>query len=66
LELAALGYVPIGGGKWRGAGWLKWEICDIQLRRAGDETPSQPQSPDPAASPSQRINSLWEDRSAAT
>lgn len=37
LEMARLGYVPVGGGKWRGAGWVPWEIGRMQLWRAGFE-----------------------------
>ena len=35
LELARLGHLPIGGGKWRGAGWIPWHIEKIELARAG-------------------------------
>ncbi len=35
LELARLGGVPIGGKKWRGAGWIPWCFGRIQLWRAG-------------------------------
>lgn len=36
LELARLGHLPIGGGKWRGAGWVPWEIGRMELAQAGD------------------------------
>ena len=39
LELARLGQVPIGGSKWRGAGWVPWQIGPLSLWRAGDEQP---------------------------
>ncbi|MGM0488874.1 MAG: RAMP superfamily CRISPR-associated protein [Planctomycetota bacterium] len=65
LDLAAWGHVPIGGGKWRGAGWLKWNIDEIQLRRIGDEEAVAPRESEPEArtSPSQRIEALWSLRS---
>ncbi|MCR4412725.1 MAG: RAMP superfamily CRISPR-associated protein [Thermoguttaceae bacterium] len=36
LELARLGHLPIGGGKWRGAGWVPWQIGPMELARIGD------------------------------
>jgi CRISPR/Cas system CSM-associated protein Csm3 (group 7 of RAMP superfamily) len=35
LSMAELGHVPIGAGKWRGAGWLPWQFGEIRVRRAG-------------------------------
>ncbi len=49
LELARLGHLPLGGGKWRGAGWVPWEIGLMELARAGDGAGSREDSmPDPA------------------
>ncbi len=39
FELARLGFLPIGGGKWRGAGWLPWTLESIELSRAGEDKP---------------------------
>lgn len=36
LELARLGHLPIGGGKWRGAGWVPWKFGTIERTQAGD------------------------------
>ncbi len=35
LELARLGQLPLGGGKWRGAGWLPWTFGPMELVCAG-------------------------------
>lgn len=35
LELARLGHMPLGGGKWRGAGWVSWTVGPLELSRAG-------------------------------
>lgn len=37
LELARLGHVPIGGGKWRGAGWTKWQPGTVTIGRPAEE-----------------------------
>jgi hypothetical protein len=39
LELARLGHLPIGGGKWRGAGWGPWIFGLATLARVGSEQP---------------------------
>ena len=31
LELAQLGHLPIGGGKWKGCGWIPWNIGEMVL-----------------------------------
>lgn len=36
LRLAELGQLALGGGKWRGHGWLPWRFESVQLCRAGD------------------------------
>lgn len=35
LEMARLGHVPVGGGKWRGAGWVPWRLEKLCWSRAG-------------------------------
>lgn len=40
LKLAKAGQIGIGGGQWRGHGWLQWEIDEpvaAELRRLNDE-----------------------------
>ena len=37
LRLAELGYVPLGGGKWRGLGWIPWKFTSVQYARAGQK-----------------------------
>jgi len=39
LELAQLSYVPVGGSKWRGAGWVPWRVERIELLAAGQSGP---------------------------
>lgn len=36
LRLAELGYVALGGGKWRGHGWLPWKFIKIEQGLAGE------------------------------
>lgn len=50
LELARLGHVPIGGGKWRGAGWTPWQIESMRLTHASQATTTE-SSADPAPEP---------------
>ena len=35
LRLAELGFVPLGGAKNRGAGWLRWRFTEVEYGRAG-------------------------------
>jgi len=35
LEMARLGHLPVGGGKWRGAGWVPWRVEKLHWSRAG-------------------------------
>jgi len=35
LTLAELGFVALGGGKWRGHGWLKWTFDTVAVGQAG-------------------------------
>jgi CRISPR/Cas system CSM-associated protein Csm3 (group 7 of RAMP superfamily) len=37
LALARLGFIPLGGGKWRGHGWVKWKVGEVTRTRAGGE-----------------------------
>jgi CRISPR/Cas system CSM-associated protein Csm3 (group 7 of RAMP superfamily) len=37
LSLASAGFVPLGGGKWRGLGWLDWKWSRLQVIQAGRE-----------------------------
>ncbi|MFM9966014.1 MAG: RAMP superfamily CRISPR-associated protein [Planctomycetaceae bacterium] len=41
LELARLGHLPIGGGKWRGAGWVPWKFGSMQRTHAGESVDEQ-------------------------
>lgn len=36
LVLAELGHVPLGGGKWRGHGWLPWLFENVRCGQAGE------------------------------
>ncbi len=35
LRLAELGYCALGGGKWRGHGWIRWQLTRAALTQAG-------------------------------
>ena len=37
LSLASAGFVPLGGGKWRGLGWVDWKWSRLQVIQAGRE-----------------------------
>ncbi len=54
LELARLGHLPIGGSKWRGAGWVRWAIEPMTLGPVG----ATPNAENPAgAAP---LGTRWE------
>ena len=37
LRVAEAGHLPIGGAKWRGAGWTRWRIGRVRTGRAGED-----------------------------
>ncbi|MBF0502802.1 MAG: hypothetical protein HQM09_21890 [Candidatus Riflebacteria bacterium] len=38
LELARLGHLPMGGGKWKGCGWIPWDIREMALVQLNGKT----------------------------
>lgn len=42
LRLGELGHLPIGGGKWRGFGWVPWRFTSVEVWQAGDSEPKPP------------------------
>lgn len=49
LRLAELGYVPLGGGKWCGHGWMPWRFHSVICGWAGEV-------PKPLASPGEMVS----------
>ena len=47
LHLARAGHLPVGGGKWRGTGWIPWSVKEVALERVGEARPAAPGDPDP-------------------
>lgn len=42
LRLAELGMIPLGGGKWRGHGWLPWRFTRVTYGCAGEKARDLP------------------------
>lgn len=47
LSRAELGHLPIGGLKWRGAGWIRWTFRRLAIEAAGGATPLAVDDADP-------------------
>lgn len=41
LRLAENSHLPVGGGQWRGVGWPRWQVKQIRLGWAGEDTHEQ-------------------------